>query len=372
MFWRLAIAACFCTVGALAKSSHRGIAPAAVTAQTVFPEEAPPQRVEPLPPERQQQDAERADADYQVRALQEDANGNLWVGSWRGLALIDPETGKVISRVSLPNRRIETLAIDKVGRIWVGTYDGLIRVDPRSNEMTAQNFLIPSKRVLSLSLDDRGYLWAGGDRGLALVSPDRGFTMTTLQSLPGIGANATAIDAEGQLWVGTLEGLARVDTASALILTEVDRLPGVVAQALEADEQGQPVGRHAQHPAENRRANRECGRSRGGNDQPQRALPEARQVRQPVDRHGKRAVSIQSDVQRDRSHRWAAFGHRSLAIPLYGQQALDRHQRGLGLGEHPNLGSKGSPSVRVRSSLKIETALERRYGTTAKSLHPAV
>jgi ligand-binding sensor domain-containing protein len=95
-------------------------------------------------------DDRRQEVDYRVNALQRDFTGNLWVGAWRGLSRIDPNTGKILARVSLPNTAIGAIAQDKVGRLWVGTYEGLKRVDLRTSEITAQNLFLPSKRVLSL------------------------------------------------------------------------------------------------------------------------------------------------------------------------------------------------------------------------------
>ncbi len=123
-----------------------------------YPSSPPPPRVDPLPDERGVQE-NSPETDYRVANLVADVTGNLWVGSWRGLSRIDPKTGKIVSRVSLPNVAIGALAQDKVGRLWVGSYGGLMRVDPRTSEITAQNLFLPSKRVLSLLVDKRGYLW---------------------------------------------------------------------------------------------------------------------------------------------------------------------------------------------------------------------
>lgn len=93
------------------------------------------------PPEKEESadDDRRQEVDYRVNALQRDFTGNLWVGAWRGLSRIDPNTGKILARVSLPNTAIGAIAQDKVGRLWVGTYEGLKRVDLRTSEVTAQN-----------------------------------------------------------------------------------------------------------------------------------------------------------------------------------------------------------------------------------------
>jgi len=72
---------------------------------------------QPPPPSLPQPD--RPEQNYRVTALQRDYRGNLWVGSWQGLAQIDPNTGRILSRISLPNTLIGDLAEDRVGRIWV-------------------------------------------------------------------------------------------------------------------------------------------------------------------------------------------------------------------------------------------------------------
>ena len=154
--------------------------------------EPPPPGVEPLPDERGIEERS-LEVDYRVNDLLGDFTGNLWVGSWRGLSRIDPNTGKILTRVSLPSVTIGALAQDKVGRLWVGTYEGLKRVDMGTSEITAQNLFLPSKRVLSLLVDQRGYLWVGTDNGLALISPDQGLIMTTLKKLPGVSANAMTL-----------------------------------------------------------------------------------------------------------------------------------------------------------------------------------
>ncbi|MCY7272978.1 MAG: transcriptional regulator, partial [Phormidesmis sp. CAN_BIN44] len=74
---------------------------------------APPPLAPPLPSQRQQEDRSVSE-DYRVSALQPDYQGNLWVGSWQGLAKINPNTGKILSRISIPNRTIGALAQDKV------------------------------------------------------------------------------------------------------------------------------------------------------------------------------------------------------------------------------------------------------------------
>ncbi len=211
----------------------RGGSPAIAQETTpIYPPDAPPGRQAPLPDRRQDLEEQTVGADYRVSALQAKGAEQLWVGSWQGLAKINPKTGQILDRVSLPNQTVGAIAEDKSGRIWVGTYSGIVRLDPKTGTVTAQNFALPSNRVLSMLVDHRGFLWVGTDAGLAMISPDQGLLMTTLKVLPGVSANALALDALGNLWVGTLDGVVEVDTARARVKRRITNLPGVQVQAL--------------------------------------------------------------------------------------------------------------------------------------------
>ncbi len=68
-----------------------------------------------------------------IRALVEDASGSLWIGSTRGIARLDPKSGRV--RVfgplqGLPNEIVTSAARDESGNVWFGTLDGLVRISP--------------------------------------------------------------------------------------------------------------------------------------------------------------------------------------------------------------------------------------------------
>jgi len=212
--------------------NDRAVAQSVPSTVPLYPPDAPPPRRPPLPNQRQQVENESVGADYRISALQPDNQGNLWVGSWQGLARINPSTGQILGRVSLPDQIVGGIAQDKSGRIWVGTYAGLVRIDAKTGAIVSQNFGLPSNRVLDLLVDQRGYLWVGTDGGLALINPNIGSLMTTVKTLPGVSANALAIDALGNLWVGTLDGLVEIDTASATIKRRIDNIPGVTVQAL--------------------------------------------------------------------------------------------------------------------------------------------
>ncbi|NJM98530.1 MAG: hypothetical protein HC800_16425, partial [Phormidesmis sp. RL_2_1] len=80
---------------------------AQVVAQVNEPDIGTP--VRPLTVERANRASPIAE-DYQVGALQQDYTGSLWVGSRQGLVRIDPETGRILARVAVPNRFIDAMA----------------------------------------------------------------------------------------------------------------------------------------------------------------------------------------------------------------------------------------------------------------------
>ena len=68
------------------------------------------------------QASEAAFRDHDVRALCEDKEGALWIGT-QGGGLVRFKSGVFtpFDRAGLPSNRVTSLFIDKLGRLWVGT-----------------------------------------------------------------------------------------------------------------------------------------------------------------------------------------------------------------------------------------------------------
>jgi len=71
-----------------------------------------------------------------IRAIYEDKQGLLWIGTWDGLNLFDPDSNKFThfknnseDPKSISDNRVRCLLEDKEGRLWVGTYKGLNKFD---------------------------------------------------------------------------------------------------------------------------------------------------------------------------------------------------------------------------------------------------
>ena len=127
-----------------------------------------------------------------VRSLALDRQGDVWLGTNDGIAVINgdvfAENFQVFvpaSRANIDNLRgslfegtaIQAIAVDGGNRKWFGTANGLFLVDSRDNEQLAAydefNSPLPDANVKTLAYDgSTGVLWIGGDNGLAALQTE--------------------------------------------------------------------------------------------------------------------------------------------------------------------------------------------------------
>ncbi len=169
-----------------------------------------------------------------VRALAEDPDGNIWIGTYGGgLNRYDPNAGtfnhyRADSQdpASLSDDQVLALHIDSEGTIWVGFRgSGLDRFDPATE--TFEHYRHDPNNPNSLSQDDvraiaedkRGMLWIGTSDGLNRLDPDSG-AFTRYMHDPRYANTPSAdpilelfVDQAGNLWVGTVRGLDQYSQA---------------------------------------------------------------------------------------------------------------------------------------------------------------
>lgn len=183
-----------------------------------------------------------------VRALADDAAGNLWIGT-EGGGLFSLRAGK-ISPVAAPVNDISCLLMDGRDALWVGTSQhGLARL--------AQGAWARYATTNGLTIDDIGYfiqddlnnLWIGSYEGLMRVTftnaagaaPQIISCRTFLTRECSIGAQPAAIRGRaGQLWFPTTEGLVAVNPAG---LKPSQQVPPVVIESVLIDDAEQKTNR---------------------------------------------------------------------------------------------------------------------------------
>lgn len=164
-----------------------------------------------------------------VSCIIEDKNKNLWVGTYgSGLYKINLPTQHVTYYEStrnenddwsinrLPNDWISYLLEDKEGMIWIGTYKGLAVLNPQTDNFInykKQNNLLPGYVVYSLLENSNGEIWAGTSEGLVCLNKDRltPVLFTTADGLPSDIICGLAEDEKKNIWISTHQGISKLN-----------------------------------------------------------------------------------------------------------------------------------------------------------------
>lgn len=179
-----------------------------------------------------------------VLSLNNDLEGNLWIGTSQGLSILEadqllkiesqakPETMPRFlrfhytysSRESLSHNHIRSIESDRTGTMWMGTFNGITTYDPNARKFTRTLGASEEQAATNVQaiLEDRyGNVWIGTDGdGLLKYHPQKGLlerfkTNTELSS----GLNDNYIwslyeDEAGLIWIGTYNGLSKCDPRS--------------------------------------------------------------------------------------------------------------------------------------------------------------
>lgn len=142
-------------------------------------------------------------AGVDVRALLEDRDGAVWVGTSTAGLFRCAAAG--VTRVDTTHGEILGLAQDAEGNLWVGTGGGgLNRIRPRVLELHGTAAGLPFETVRSISEDRSERIWAVTLNG-ELASLEQGRWRKAAMGKPGENYEATCVtaDSQGGVWVGT-------------------------------------------------------------------------------------------------------------------------------------------------------------------------
>ncbi len=162
--------------------------------------------------------------DQRLRVVAPAPQGQIWVGTYTGLNLVDPATHAVQTVPedpsdpgALPDGMISSLLTDRQGRLWVGTEGGGIAVMAgrqagrmRFHRLTRKDGL-PNQVIDDLQQDTAGDIWVSTDGGIARADPAtlrvRSFGQANGVAIPVYWASAGALTAQGDVIFGGTEGL---------------------------------------------------------------------------------------------------------------------------------------------------------------------
>lgn len=158
-----------------------------------------------------------------VMAMQEDKEGNLWIGTSITLSLYNRNLDNFINFDFSKLGWIRCLQADHLGNIWVGTYSGLYYFNPKTKKIVAYKANPPQKNRLTSNVilcvfeDSKHQIWVGTNAGLHLFNPRNGDFTRFLHSRGNPSTISNDIvrtlteDKAGDIWIGTGEGLNKMN-----------------------------------------------------------------------------------------------------------------------------------------------------------------
>jgi PAS domain S-box-containing protein len=172
-----------------------------------------------------------------VRALIEDRNGILWMGTAHDLRRVDGETTTTYATVPAGSAA-DALAVDREGRLLVGSPHGLFRL--QSGRLEPVPLFQAQPNVSVLFADSRGDVWIGTRSTGVYRDSAAGLThLTSRTGLLGDQVRAIAEDNQGNIWIGTRGGgVSRVRDGKIETFGVPQGLAGHDVQALSADASG--------------------------------------------------------------------------------------------------------------------------------------
>ncbi len=147
-------------------------------------------------------------------------DGNIWVGSFFSLDLLDPGTGNFKHFKINPSFSISTfnsiysINNDESGNIWFGGVNGLYYLDTNTGHFI-ETLKVAYIYVNNIFKDSRNKIWLGADRGLWVKSPETNDFIQFQDSVgiipSNLGIAEITEDKDHLLWMTTYNGLIRLN-----------------------------------------------------------------------------------------------------------------------------------------------------------------
>jgi len=169
-----------------------------------------------------------------VYAINEDKDGNLWLGTDQGVYKYDGKTFKNygqkdgLSHIDISRKSI---LIDQSGTIWVGTHGGVFRYNPSADSTGGQSFSLfqqlPPINIAGIMEDKSGNIWfASSESGIFRYDGKTIVHIAEKEVLGGNYAGGIAQDKDGNMWFTMKNGICRYDGKTFTEYTPKDGLGG--------------------------------------------------------------------------------------------------------------------------------------------------
>lgn len=164
-------------------------------------------------------------SDSRVWTTKLDSKGNVWVGTYRGVSLYQPEIDGFIAKPEIAgNNQVNWIDEDITGNLWFGTNDYLVIYNPQTGKRVRINEVVRAFCPLSAT----EFVLATQGRGIAIYNSSTG-SIKYFSEKDGLANDFTyscLSDKRGGIWVSTSNGLSRFD-ASARTFMNYYRVDGL-------------------------------------------------------------------------------------------------------------------------------------------------
>jgi ligand-binding sensor domain-containing protein len=155
-----------------------------------------------------------------IHSITQDARGDLWCGTSRGLAHLAGDTVEWVGAESLAATEIRRVLFDRDGNLWIGTGKGVARRTPDGVIQTVPHI---EATVLALFEDQDGDVWVGTEAGLDHLHDGDVVPVGEAEGATDQPVFGVREDSEGAIWIGSATGLLRIppgQTAATMIAAD--------------------------------------------------------------------------------------------------------------------------------------------------------
>jgi signal transduction histidine kinase/ligand-binding sensor domain-containing protein len=157
-----------------------------------------------------------------------DRQDRVWLAGSQGLVMRDPAGAirRYGTAQGLPDYQVRTVLEDSDGNVWAGTYGGLARLKGDRFESLADARSRERALVFSLLEDRERNLWVGTNGGLMRFRDDIFTVYGVPEGLPSDVPNSVLEDRDGRIWIGFQNsGLMLFSGGERRVYTVADGLP---------------------------------------------------------------------------------------------------------------------------------------------------
>jgi ligand-binding sensor domain-containing protein/DNA-binding NarL/FixJ family response regulator/signal transduction histidine kinase len=140
-----------------------------------------------------------------LRTVFQDREGNIWLGTPRGLDRGSPGSIRTVPEPSDGmGTLVQAVATASDGSVWAGTDSGLYRFARGARDDVGRNAGLPSQTIVALHGDGMGRMWVATDRGIGRIDNGRFLPLIPVGTSL-IRPVALTTDRNGRLWLYDLE-----------------------------------------------------------------------------------------------------------------------------------------------------------------------